>query len=108
MNIYILRAFATAEVVESIVNINNNISYESGSQVLLSVQELLDCDANKINSGCNGGNPISSYPYIMKNGITAASEYPFVDKNTRCQSPLSSPVAGISNYKVFETNNQSI
>ena len=42
----------------------------------LSVQELIDCDT-KFNRGCNGGNPMYAYEYVIKRGIADAADYSY-------------------------------
>jgi KDEL-tailed cysteine endopeptidase len=45
----------------------------------LSMQQLVSCDVQGGNMGCNGGNPITAYHYMYSNlGITSYEVYPYV------------------------------
>lgn len=51
----------------------------------LSVQSIVDCSSSKtnpdsFNNGCNGGNFKDTFKYVIKNGIVASSDYPYVAK----------------------------
>lgn len=64
-------AFTTTAAVEANLMINMNIN------ILLSAQELIDCDRQN-NRGCSGGNPIYAYEYVIKNGLSTAINYPYI------------------------------
>jgi hypothetical protein len=50
---------------------------------MLSAQELLDCALE--NHGCNGGNPVNSFRYIMEQGLVAQEQYPYVAEQRQCR-----------------------
>ncbi len=56
-----------------------SITIATGSQVALSVQQLIDC-ATEFNRGCDGGNPVYAYQYMIANGITTWDDYPYEDQ----------------------------
>jgi len=85
------------------VNINNDI--KPSDQTVLSVQQLLDCDTNSINNGCEGGNPQLAFEYIIQNGITSWDLYPFDGGNEKCLASAT-PVAGILSYVALPPNNE--
>jgi KDEL-tailed cysteine endopeptidase len=48
----------------------------------LSMQQLVSCDVNGGDSGCNGGNPVNAYMYMYKNqGVTSYEQYPYLSVN---------------------------
>jgi hypothetical protein len=69
-------AFVAVSATESSVRIRNNFLAGSPKDVVLSVQELIDCDIIK-NRGCSGGNPIFAYDYIVEKGLTSNENYPY-------------------------------
>ena len=49
---------------------------QTGYQVRLSQQELVDCSWGEGNNGCDGGEDYRAYKWIMKNGgITSEEQY---------------------------------
>jgi hypothetical protein len=63
-------AFTSVGAVEASIKINTNID------IYLSPQQLIDCDTQH-DRGCQGGNPVYAFEYMMKNGITTWNEYPY-------------------------------
>ena len=51
--------------------------FEYSSCILFSEQQLLDCDLDDDNRGCNGGWPVSAWNYMLNHGIASASQYPY-------------------------------
>jgi len=72
-----------------------------GDQVDLSCQQLLDCDVNSINEGCMGGNPEIAYPYIISNGLTSQSNYPFIDSSGQVGYLVTLPVRKLDLNRVL-------
>jgi len=70
-------AFATTGVLES------QIAIKTGRLVSLSEQNLVDCD--HFDTGCNGGDPIKAYQYIMANGIDSEQSYPYERQEGVCR-----------------------
>jgi len=65
MHIYVCKglcggcwAFVSAGCVEA------SVAKNSDRSVLLSVQELIDCDV-EYDKGCSGGNPINAFRYVI-------------------------------------------
>lgn len=86
-------AFATVGTSEAAVHIS-----EKKAPPSMSVQELIDCDV-KYNMGCQGGNPIMAYNYVIKEGLVSWQEYPYMGYDDVCKRTTSLiPCAAISKY----------
>jgi hypothetical protein len=74
-------AFATVANAESVWAI------EKGVLLDLSEQEIVDCakGTGYWNMGCNGGNPDSSFKYMIDNGLTEEKQYPYVSGVTKTE-----------------------
>ena len=71
-------AFAATSAVEALVKRKNRTS------VSLSEQEILDC--SKEDEDCVGGQPSTSLQYIVSNGISYESAYPYTAVKGTCRS----------------------
>lgn len=74
-------AFVAVGATEASVRIRNMITVGSSKDIILSVQELIDCD-NEKNRGCNGGNPVIAYDFIIKYGLSSYITLPYAEKVT--------------------------
>lgn len=54
---------------------------KTGKLFKLSRQEVVDCS---MNSGCSGGSALMTYNYIMENGISLDSDYPYKAEEGNC------------------------
>ena len=71
--------------------------------VSLSEQQLVDCSPNY---GCGGGWPTVAFQYIISNGITTESNYPYVAQNQNCNTAATSSVAAtLTSYSNVGANN---
>jgi cathepsin B len=66
-------AFACSEVASDRFAIKSNLSIN----VVLSPQDLVSCDNQDGNMGCNGGYPIKAMQYVVSNGLVADACYPY-------------------------------
>ncbi|KAL5570977.1 hypothetical protein UlMin_020574 [Ulmus minor] len=94
-------AFTAAEAVESLNKI------KTGKLILLSPQELLDCDRDG-GQGCKGGSIDSAFKFITRNGITGEEEYPYKGTQNLCNNRgLQSHEAGITGYEMVPRNDET-
>ena len=54
----------------------------TGTLLSFSEQQLVDC-ANRLNMGCNGGNPLWAYKYLKSSKAELESVYPYVSGTTK-------------------------
>jgi len=73
----------------------------TGKEVILSEQQLVDCDKDGINDGCNGGLTDYAYKYLTGKDLFTLGSYPYVSGKSghgnSCQSGTPSGVS-ISGY----------
>lgn len=74
----------------------------------LSEQELVDCDVETGNQGCNGGYMDKAFAFIIKNGgIATEKDYPYVERNDNCdKAKAAKSAATISGYVLVPPNNE--
>lgn len=97
-------AFATVANAESVWAI------DTGTLLTLSEQEIIDCSKGigYWNRGCNGGNPDSSFKYMIQHGLTDSLNYPYTSGTVPTESkciPYTSAVSFSKCYDV-QSNNQ--
>ncbi|KAE8734703.1 hypothetical protein F3Y22_tig00000731pilonHSYRG00015 [Hibiscus syriacus] len=72
-------AFSAVAAIEGINQI------KTGKLAYLSEQELVDCDTSSFNEGCNGGDMVKAFEFIIKRGgIAAEKDYPYEGKDGSC------------------------
>ena len=73
----------------------------------LSVQELLDCDT-AADQGCTGGNPLLSFYFIHRYGLTSWDKYPYLGYESKCQARLvKHPVATVKSWGLISPNHEA-
>jgi len=76
----------------------------SGQLASFSEQQLVDCSKAYGNGGCNGGLMNMSFWYVIDNGITNETSYPYHGVGSTCKYTQSLKVWGISNCVDVTTN----
>jgi C1A family cysteine protease len=86
-------AFAAAETTETAWAIHGN------KLPSLSPQQIVDCSTIDPydNAGCNGGNPNSTFQYIIDNGLCSDKDYPYTAQQGNCNK-----CKAIASLKSFE------
>lgn len=75
----------------------------------LSEQQLVDCDYNEDNQGCNGGLMEKAFDYIVKNGgLTNETDYPYAGQNGQCATAKEKNyAASINGYETVPIKNET-
>ncbi|KAI4385034.1 hypothetical protein MLD38_003105 [Melastoma candidum] len=95
-------AFSAVAAVEGITKIRTK------KLMSLSEQEILDCNADRENQGCNGGQMVSAFQYIEQNhGITTENNYPYEARIGVCNRPKANDhTASINGFRVITRNSE--
>ncbi|KAI4325140.1 hypothetical protein MLD38_030563 [Melastoma candidum] len=95
-------AFSAIAAVEGLTKIR------TGKLLSLSEQEILDCDADRDNQGCNGGLMDKAFLFIKQNGgITTETNYPYQPRKAVCNKAKEKDhAASITGYRVVTRNNE--
>ncbi|KAF1745567.1 hypothetical protein MXB_598, partial [Myxobolus squamalis] len=72
-------AFSAVGAIES------QFAIQIGQLRNLSVQEIVDCSVSYGNEACNGGYMEKVYEYVIDNGISTDSAYPYKARKQNCQ-----------------------
>jgi C1A family cysteine protease len=82
--------------------------FATGEIVKLSEQQLIDCNRNKDNEGCEGGNMANAFEFVQKNGgISLSSRYPYKGNDTfRCR--YVSPDVNIVGYELLDPGDEDL
>ncbi|KAI3495352.1 hypothetical protein L1887_37675 [Cichorium endivia] len=95
-------AFSAVAAMEGINKLAN------GKLVSLSEQELVDCDIDGIDQGCEGGLMENAFQFIEKRkGLAAESVYPYTQEDGTCNTKKAAiPAAKISGHEKVPANNE--
>ncbi|CAN1810442.1 Senescence-specific cysteine protease SAG12 [Linum perenne] len=86
----------------AVAAIEGAIKLKTGKLLSLSEQELVDCDVDGVNSGCEGGLMDDAFKFILtkSSGLTTETNYPYQAEDGICNKKRSSsPVAKITGYE---------
>uniref|UniRef100_A0ACD5YMK9 Uncharacterized protein n=1 Tax=Avena sativa TaxID=4498 RepID=A0ACD5YMK9_AVESA len=96
-------AFSTVGSVEGIVKLS------TGKLISLSEQELVDCDVDGMDQGCEGGLMDNAFEFIIDNGgLTTEGNYPYTGTDDSCNSNKeSNDAASITGYEDVPANDEA-
>ncbi|XVE51455.1 hypothetical protein DITRI_Ditri02bG0042100 [Diplodiscus trichospermus] len=96
-------AFSAVAAMEGITKL------KTGKLISLSEQELVDCDINGEDQGCNGGLMDDAFAFIISNkGLTTESNYPYQGLDGTCNKQKeANHVAKITGYEDVPSNSES-
>ncbi|KAK8580613.1 hypothetical protein V6N12_070875 [Hibiscus sabdariffa] len=82
---------------------------KTGKLISLSEQELVDCDVNGEDQGCNGGLMDNAFEFIISNkGLTTETNYPYEGVDGSCNKKESANhAAKITGYEDVPSNSES-
>ncbi|KAF7089134.1 hypothetical protein CFC21_092171 [Triticum aestivum] len=96
-------AFSTVASMEGIVKLS------TGKLISLSEQELVDCDVDGLDQGCEGGLMDNAFEFIIDNGgLTTEGNYPYTGTDDSCNSNKeSNAAASIKGYEDVPANDEA-
>ncbi|KAJ8768256.1 hypothetical protein K2173_021196 [Erythroxylum novogranatense] len=96
-------AFSTVAAVEGITQLTTK------KLILLSEQELVDCDTKGEDQGCEGGLMDDGFKFIIKNqGLTTEANYPYKAADGSCNTNAeANHAAKITGYEDVPTNSEA-
>ncbi|KAG8494520.1 hypothetical protein CXB51_012164 [Gossypium anomalum] len=96
-------AFSAVAAMEGISKL------KTGTLISLSEQELVDCDVNGEDQGCNGGLMDDAFEFIISNkGLTTETNYPYEGVDGSCNKKKSANhAAKITGYEDVPSNSES-
>jgi cathepsin L len=74
-----------------------------GNTVEFSEQQLVECDKDFGDMGCNGGLMDNAFQFIAKNGLCAEADYPYTGKDSSCSA--CTPVTGTTGLTYTDVAN---
>eukprot|EP00938_MAST-03A_sp_MAST-3A-sp1_P004566 g4566.t1 len=96
-------AFSTTGNIEGVTFL------KTGNLVSLSEQELVDCDKNYGDMGCQGGLPSNAYKFVLaEGGIDTESSYSYSGTGGTCKESSGKVGATISNWTAISTDETQI
>ena len=72
----------------------------------LSEQQLVDCAGSEGNQGCNGGEMMLGFQYVVAHGLAEGTSYPYRARDGRCRFAM--PAAKIASYRRLASNEEAM
>jgi C1A family cysteine protease len=96
-------AFSATENIESVWMIAKDLTNANFKP--LAPQQIVDCDTD--DGGCNGGDTITAYEYVIKaGGQDTEASYPYKAVNQACHFKAADVEVKIASYKYVGKNNE--
>jgi hypothetical protein len=85
------------------------VKLSTGKLISLSEQELVDCDVDGMDQGCEGGLMDNAFEFIIDNGgLTTEGNYPYTGTDGSCNSNKESKsAASITGYEDVPANDEA-
>ena len=81
-------------------SIESQYAIKTGKLISLSESQIVDCDINGTDQGCNGGLMDSAFQYIIKvGGLEREKDYPYLPEDDSCTFNTSKVAVKIKGYK---------
>ncbi|XP_053331154.1 cathepsin K-like [Spea bombifrons] len=89
----------------SVGALEGQLKKKTGSLVVLSPQNLVDCVQK--NDGCGGGYMTNAFEYVKaNNGIDSEEAYPYIGTDQECRYDPSGRAATVKNFKVVKEGSE--
>lgn len=80
-------------------------TYAAGSDVILSEQNIIDC--NYDGAGCAGGNVVQAFKYVQENGgVDTEASYPYEDEDDTCSYSPDNVGATVKKFQRIEEGDE--
>jgi C1A family cysteine protease len=93
----------------AVASMEGAVKISTGKLVSLSEQELVDCDVNGMDQGCEGGEMDDAFEFVVDNGgLTTESKYPYTGSDGTCNSDeAKNDAASITGYEDVPANDET-
>jgi cathepsin F len=91
----------------AVQNIEGQFALKTHNLGFFSPQQLVDCDHEGEDAGCNGGLMDSAFQYIQKTkGLESETDYQYEGKNGACRYDESKALAKVKGYRFAPSQNE--
>ena len=91
----------------AIGNVESLNILKTKKEVILSEQQLVDCDTER-DQGCNGGLMDDAFTYLTKNGAESADAYPYTARDGKCKYNKKDVAVEVKGFSDIEQNEDRI
>jgi len=88
-------AFSTVESIDSAYAVTKNVAVPD-----LSEQQVTSCSGSFGEYGCNGGNVVPAYKYVLSKPLATAAQYPYVSGTTKKTGTCDTTKQAQGTYKI--------